>query len=256
MPGNHDDTIIRQFSLQARAFAACPAHADDRSLSIFMTLGQFQPNDRLLDAGCGPGIVTRYLARHVAHVTGVDLTPAMLELARRSAAEASIANVTFIDGDMTDVPAPDAAFDGVVTRYAFHHLASPGAAMRELVRVTRPGGAIVLLDAAPEAARREAYDAFERARDPSHTTALTIEELLSLGEAHDLGPAVVERFRLPMAASALLEHAYPEAATKEELWRLLRDDVRRDVLGFAAKHDRDDLAISFPLAAVGWRRPG
>ena len=106
MPGMHDDTIVRQFSLQARAFAACPAHADDRSLSIFITLGQFQPGDRLLDAGCGPGIVTRYLATHVAHVTGVDMTPAMLELARQSAAEESIANVTFIDGDMTRCPRP------------------------------------------------------------------------------------------------------------------------------------------------------
>jgi ubiquinone/menaquinone biosynthesis C-methylase UbiE len=191
----------------------------------------------------------------VAHVTGVDLTPAMLDLARQAVVEESLANTDFLDGDMCRLAAPDQAFDGAVSRYAFHHLAAPAAAMRELVRVTRPGGAIVLLDAAPPADRRDAYDAFERARDPSHTTALTVEELLALGEAHHLGPAFVERFRLPMTASALLAHAYPESATREDLRRRLVDDAGRDRLGFNAGLDGDDIAISFPLAAIAWRLP-
>ena len=252
---SHNETVVRQFSLQSDAFARCPAHADHKSVAVFAELGGFSPGDRLLDSGCGPGIVSMALAREVAHVDGVDLTPAMIALGRQRAAADGLDNVTFQVADMSSLPFDDASFDGAVTRYTVHHLDHPIAALSEMVRVTRAGGRVVALDAVPLATHRTAYDQFEQRRDPSHTTALTLEEWLTMGDALGLGPATVERFSLRMEATALLAHAFPDAEARESLAQSLRDDVGVNALGFSASLEDGVLVVYFPLAAFAWRVP-
>src|SRR5436190_1162750 len=79
------------------------------------------------------------------------------------------------------LPFPDAQFDVVVSRFAFHHFDDPAAVAREMARVSRPGGLVAVIDMAAEdgriAARR---DELERIRDPSHTRALEPSELTGL----------------------------------------------------------------------------
>jgi ubiquinone/menaquinone biosynthesis C-methylase UbiE len=256
MAFTHQDDVVRQFSSQAEGFAACPAHADERSLAVFVELGRFTSSDRLLDSGCGPGIVSRHLARRVRQVTGIDVTRAMVEVARREAAADGLGNTEFLEGNMTSLPFESGVFDGAVTRYTFHHLDTPLEALRELVRVTRPGGRIVVVDAVPPARQRDAYDRFERQRDPSHTTALTMEELLTLGEQLGLGCASVDRFRLPMRASELVGHSHPEAVGRTQLLAMLEGDVADDVFGFRPAIDQAGLVVRFPIAAVSWQAPG
>ena len=252
---SHNETVVRQFSLQSDAFARCPAHADYKSVAVFTELGGFSPGDRLLDSGCGPGIVSTALARQVAHVDGVDLTPAMVALGERRAAADGLSNLTFQVADMSALPFADGSFDGAVTRYTVHHLDHPIAALSEMVRVTRAGGRLVALDAVPLARHRTAYDQFEQRRDPSHTTALTLEEWMAMGEALGLGPATVERFSLRMEATALLSHAFPEAEGRASLEQSLRDDVGVNALGFSASLEEGVLVVYFPLAAFAWRVP-
>lgn len=252
---SHNETVVRQFSLQSDAFARCPAHADIKSVAVFTELGGFSSTHTLLDAGCGPGIVSAALARQVGRVEGVDLTPAMIALAEQRALAEGLANVRFQVGDMSSLPFEDASFDGAVSRYTVHHLDHPIAALSEMVRVTKPGGTIVTLDAVPQASHRDAYDQFERRRDPSHTTALTLEEWMSMGEALGLGPATVERFSLRMEATSLLAHAFPDAEARDSLHQSLRDDVGTNALGFSAGLEDDVLVVYFPLAAIAWRVP-
>ncbi|MGC4081305.1 MAG: class I SAM-dependent methyltransferase [Vicinamibacterales bacterium] len=252
---SHNDTVVRQFSLQSDAFSRCPAHADSKSVDVFADLGTFTSADRLLDSGCGPGIVSAALARRVGHVHGIDLTPAMIALAEQRAASAGLTNVAFGVGDMSALPFDDDTFDGAVTRYTVHHLDTPLAAVREMVRVTRPGGRVVSLDAVPQASRRDTYDRFERRRDPSHTTALTLEEWMAMGEALGLGPAIVERFSLRMDVRDLLAHAFPDGDDRSSLERALRDDVGLNTIGMSATVEDGLLVIYFPLAAVAWTKP-
>jgi ubiquinone/menaquinone biosynthesis C-methylase UbiE len=256
MTVTHHDDVVRQFSRQAEGFAACPAHADERSLAVFFVLGGFASSDRLLDSGCGPGIVSRYLAHRVRRVTGVDVTRAMIGIARREAAAEGLVNTEFLEGNMASLPFESGGFDGAVTRYTFHHLETPLEALREMVRVTRPGGRVVVVDAVPPAAQRDAYDRFERQRDPSHTIALTMEELLALGERLGLGAATVERFRLPIRASDLLAQSHPEEVSWERLRAVLEADEGVDRLGFTPISENAELVVRFPIAAVAWQVPG
>src|SRR5438034_3798608 len=98
--------------------------------------------ERALDSGTGSGTLALALAPLVREVVGVDIVPELLEYARREAP----ANVTFVEGDATDLPFEDYSFDLACSRRTFHHIARPELAAAELARVTTPGGRIFVDD--------------------------------------------------------------------------------------------------------------
>ena len=108
-----------------------------------------EPGQRLLDVGCGPGTVTVDLAARVAPgvVVGVDTSAAVLGLARATADAAGARNVTFQEADATSLPFADDSFDVVHAHQVLQHLSDPVAALREMRRVTRPGGYVAVRDA-------------------------------------------------------------------------------------------------------------
>jgi len=249
----HRQKIISQFTTQSRPFAEMPAHSENFSLEVFRELGGFSGKERVLDSGCGPGLVSLYLSEFVGQIVGVDLTPSMVQLAAETALKSAIGNASFFQGDMTALPFPADCFDAAVTRYAFHHLEHPGAAFAEMLRVTRPHGKIIVVDVTPEASKLKAYDGFERLRDPSHTAALTLEELISLGTDHGLRNPEVIRFGLEMDARRLLASSFPETVSRKHLLGLLAGDLWEDALSFGIRKEEDVLTMTFPVTAVGWR---
>ena len=172
VPG-HNTRIIGQFTQQAAGYASLTGamSGGDRQ-AAFRALVQAQPDDRVLDVCCGPGTMALDLAPFVARVTGVDVTPAMLEQARAAQAKRGVVNVDWREGDIYALPFDTASFSLVVSGAAFHHLTDPVGAFRELVRVCRPGGRIVVRDVTPAMGKSAAYDQMERLRDPSHTHCL------------------------------------------------------------------------------------
>src|SRR5262249_21258069 len=144
MPDDHDAVTLDQFTRQAAPFAAMPAHAGADILDQIRLAARLAPASRVLDLACGPGPVSLALAPPAAHVTGLAVTPAMLAKARDLQRERGLANVSWDLGRADALPYPDRAFDAVVTRWSFHHLLDPRAALAEMVRVCRPGGRLVV----------------------------------------------------------------------------------------------------------------
>ena len=100
---------------------------------------------RLLDVGVGTGL-SLPLYRRDALVTGVDLSPQMLARARTRAARAGLGNIEAIrEMDAQNLAFPDASFDTVVSMYTITAVPDPIRVMEEIVRVTKPGGSIVLV---------------------------------------------------------------------------------------------------------------
>ncbi|MFT3927142.1 MAG: class I SAM-dependent methyltransferase [Myxococcales bacterium] len=110
---------------------------------------QVKPGAKLLDVGCGTGVVAVTAAVSGAQVTGLDLTPELLERAKENAKIAGV-SVTFQQGDAEALPYPDGAFDVVVSQ--FGHMFAPRAevAAAELLRVLRPGGTLAFATWPPE----------------------------------------------------------------------------------------------------------
>ena len=102
------------------------------------------PVGAALDAACGTGRHAAYLASLGYDVVGIDATPAMLEVARTTAA-----SVRFEVGELESIPLDSASVDLAVCALALTHLPDPGPAIEELARVVRPGGHVVVSDVHP-----------------------------------------------------------------------------------------------------------
>jgi ubiquinone/menaquinone biosynthesis C-methylase UbiE len=100
-----------------------------------------EDDPRVLDAGCGTGRMSRYLAGRGCRVRGVDLSPAMVAQARRTHGDLS-----FVVGSLTDLPFPDRQFAGVMLWYSIIHTPADGQAriFAEAARVLRPAGHLLV----------------------------------------------------------------------------------------------------------------
>ncbi len=105
------------------------------------------PDTRLLDVGAGPGTITVEFAEVVAHVTATEIGDAELALSRTRAEEAGTKNIDFSIEDVHGLSFPDGAFDVVHAHQVLQHVADPVQALREMRRVTRPGGVVAARDA-------------------------------------------------------------------------------------------------------------
>lgn len=120
------------------------------------------PGERVVDVGCGAGIDSLIAARMVGSagaVIGVDMTPAMLERARRSADETGLDHVRFHEGFAESLPVPDGWADVVISNGVLNLTPDKAAALAEMARVLRPGGRLQLGDilvqkAVPDGAKR------------------------------------------------------------------------------------------------------
>lgn len=102
---------------------------------------------RVVDLGCGPGVHAIFLARHGMSVVGVDKSPAALEKAREIAGLFS-AELDFVEGDILDVPLPDAHADVVHDSFVYHNVRPEARAayVAEVARILKPGGLLVMTE--------------------------------------------------------------------------------------------------------------
>lgn len=104
---------------------------------------------RVLDVACGTGVVALTAARLGATVSGLDLTPELLRVARENAAIAGV-EIDWHEGDAEALPFADGAFDAVVSQFGHMFAPRPDVAVAEMLRVLRPGGTVAFSTWPPE----------------------------------------------------------------------------------------------------------
>jgi ubiquinone/menaquinone biosynthesis C-methylase UbiE len=141
----------------------------DRILDLVVPAGRALD---ALDAGCGTGFLSLELASRGHRVVGIDLAPAMLDLARRKAAAQGLA-VRFETADAENLPYPPASFDLVVSRHVLWTLPHPEAGIADWLRVLRPSGRLAIIDGAQ-------YN--DAAAPPQRENARTSPEYAAVGD--------------------------------------------------------------------------
>jgi ubiquinone/menaquinone biosynthesis C-methylase UbiE len=104
------------------------------------------PGGAVLEIGPGPGVLLAQLAAHHPLAVGLDLSPGMLQEARRRLRRAG-QPVRLVQGEATHLPFAAHSFDGIVTTFTFSAIADGLAALREMARLLRPAGVLALVDA-------------------------------------------------------------------------------------------------------------
>ena len=253
MSSAHRARILDQFTRQAVPFATAPAIRNQEALERIVEMAEAGPDDTVLDVACGPGLLVCAFARVVRHATGIDLTPAMLEQARQLEHQRGLTNVTWQEGDVLPLPFADESFSIVSARFAFHHFIDPLAVLREMRRVLKPPGCVVIADSAPAAAKADAFNAMERLRDPSHVRALPIEEHRSLFSEAGLPEPRVETYRLEGELEDLLARSFPNPGDADRIRTIFRDSLEDDALDMAPRSEDGKIYYAFPVAILAAR---
>jgi ubiquinone/menaquinone biosynthesis C-methylase UbiE len=174
----------------------------------------------------------------------------MLQQARQLQAQRNLTNVDWVRGDVTELPFRDGQFSIVTSRFVFHHLPDPALALREMVRVSKPGGRIVVADSAPAADKADAFNSMERLRDPSHVEALPVAGLSRLFTEAGLEAPRTETMRLEGDLESLLARSFPKDGDADRIRRLFEDSLVDDRLDMVVRRENGRIVYGWALAIV------
>jgi ubiquinone/menaquinone biosynthesis C-methylase UbiE len=248
----HAELIQDQFTRQAGVFNAAGTITNEQALKMIIEAGRAGSNDTVLDVACGGGIVVCAFAPHVRHATGIDMTPAMLDQSRKLAAQKQLTNVTWMKGDVTTLPFPDASFSIVTTRFSFHHFLDPLTVLKEMVRVCAPGGRIVVVDmfCSEHAAKAARWNLLEKLRDPSHVRCLSLSELTAMFSRVGVGAPKAAFYDLRDTVKALLGRSFPNAGDDVKITQMFSASVEDDSLGLDVEFRDGEIHYAYPTAIL------
>ena len=247
----HVDRIRAQFTRQADVYARMRQTTDQKGLDGLVALSGASSEHRVLDVACGPGFLTMTFAARAAHATGFDATDAFLELARAEAERRRLGNIEFRSGDAEALPFPDASFDVVSCRAAFHHFPGPERILGEMCRVARPGASIVIADmlGSDDPAKAAYHDHMEQLCDPTHVRAIPDAEFRGLFAAAGLAVRFVGKSALDIRVDEWIAHGGPSAAVERELYALIEASLATDLSDLNVRREGGQLTFSHRGAA-------
>jgi SAM-dependent methyltransferase len=253
----HTERILDQFTRQAIPFATSPSMSNEETLRMLVDFSGVAGADTVLDVACGPGLVAAAFAQRAKRIVGIDLTPAMVDRAKEHCTGRGLVNVHFQPGDALHLPFADESFSLVLSRYAFHHLEQPQAAMAEMARVCAGGGRILLVDAvaSDDPGKAAAFNAVERIRDPSHVEFRPVAELTRIPASAGLRILAVRAFPSPAELEGVLARSFPEPGGAQRIREAYAQAVADDAFGVGLYRKDNALRFAYPSVALLIQKP-
>ena len=254
---SHNDLILDQFTRQATPFSTASPITDAAALKLIVETSGAKATDTVLDVACGGGVVACAFASRVKHVTGIDMTPAMLARSAEYAKKLGLTNLTWRQGDVTSLPFKDGAFSIVFTRFSFHHFPDPLTVLKEMVRVCAVGGRVVVCDmyASAEPVKAATWNRLEKLRDPSHVRCMSLPELKSLFAKVELPAPTEAQYELRDTVRNLLKRSFPNPGDDVEITAMFDKHVDDGSLGIPqARRDGNEIFYAYPVVILAARR--
>ena len=233
-PGNLA-ALQKAFAVQAGAFDSNSYHLSKKEyLDYIIEKTSPKKTDTILEVAAGTCICGRALAPYAGHIICLDATAARLEAGKAECEKAGISNITLVQGYAEELPFLANSFDIVISRLAFHHFTEPAAIFREMIRVLKPGGKLIMIDMVPaDIALREETDRIETLRDASHIRNLSLREMRKLYLENGLSLELQEQTKIPVSLEAWMDLTNTPEATRQTIRKRMYDDLNgKRVTGF------------------------
>lgn len=246
----HTKNIQKQFNRQAEEYAQTKQANDGRAMAGLVRLTKTNASSLTLDVACGPGRLTMAFANHAKQATGLDVTENLLTIARAEAAKLAIPNIVFAQGSALAIAFDNGTFDTVSCRAAFHHFAEPEQVLKEMARVLKPKGEIIIADILgnEEEAKAAQHDALERLCDPTHVRCLSKTAFQGLFDATGLSVASCRFGTMDYDVEQWLLHGGPSQAQKQAIRSRFEQSVVSDETGLEAREDNGVLKFTHQTA--------
>jgi len=188
------DPVVAEYSKAAKDYDSKWSFYVEATTRETLSRVPIGPGDSVLDVGCGTGeLLARIAAAHPAtHLAGLDPVPEMLEVAKGKLAGRADLRV----GWASELPWPAASFDLVVSCNMFHYITQPVAAVREMERVLRPGGRIVITDWCDDYLACRLCSAYVRLSGKAHFKTYREAECASLLRQAGTVQPRIERYKI------------------------------------------------------------
>jgi ubiquinone/menaquinone biosynthesis C-methylase UbiE len=225
------------FAQRASFYTTSAVHKDKVVLDRLVELAHMRPTDRVLDVATGTGHTAFAFAPHVHDVIATDITPEMLLEGERMRDEGRIRNVQFQLADAHDLPFENESFDVVTCRRAAHHFVDVGRALREMCRVLRPGGRLVIDDRSVPADDfvDVTLNRLDVLHDHSHVREYRPSEWQSMMQYTGCETEIIEPYTKHRPLSAFTNGVDPEDAAEIERIVAGLNEAQRAALNVAEK---------------------
>ena len=243
-----------QYARHARRYAESGLHRRGESLETVRRLAAVTAGDTVLDVGTGTGFTAFALAGDGARVLAADLTAEMLAEGRRLAKEMTpVGKLDWLLSAAERLPFPDNTFAAVTARYATHHFHDLPRALREIARVTRPGGRVVLCDVvAPEPPHlQRLMNRLEQVRDPTHVWDYPLSQWTQeLLPAAGLQVADIVEGKNPQLFSEWVHRAGTPPDSVSQLVEMFTGASREEPPPFDLRMDEAEIHFSWDNATI------
>jgi len=189
--------VSERFGKHAESYATSKGHAQGDDLVMVLEMLKPQTDWHVLDVATGGGHTAALVAPYVQSVVASDLSPGMLKAAAKVFAARQLTNVTTVLTDVESLAFADQSFDAVTCRIAPHHFLNIEAALKEMARVLKPGGVLLIEDnIAPQAARLDRFiNTLEVLRDSTHVRSYTKRQWRTMVRAAGLNVTRTRDYR-------------------------------------------------------------
>jgi ubiquinone/menaquinone biosynthesis C-methylase UbiE len=252
------ERIQQQFRRQALAYERLASVTDAAALGRLVAVSHAGGNDRVLDVACGPAFLTMIFAERCATAVGVDGTDVFLDHARAAARGRGLENLRFVLGDVARLPLSGESFDVCSCRAAFHHFPRPDVVLGEMVRVTRPGGRLLIADQVSSEDPEQAalHNEIERLCDPTHERALPESELREMFAGLGLSVVFRGQSKIDYSVTEWMSHGGPAPEVAREIECRMRASIDGDRAGLATRVEDGELRFSHTAVAFVLRTAG
>jgi SAM-dependent methyltransferase len=223
----HERRVAEAFDGQAARFEKAPVQTDPAVLDWLVRAADLPDDSLVLDAGCGPGIVSAAFLAAGHRMVGVDLSAAMVERARQRCAGYD-GRARFEHRSLFD-PVLVGPFDAALSRLVLHHTPDPAAFIRRQAELVKPGGILLLCDHTtdPDARAATWHRELEIDRDRTHTLNLSPGALLDLLATAGLVDLRLRELPFALDFDEWFDRGTPRAAKEDVRRRLLASPVCR-----------------------------